>query len=145
MDAFGAWQVQVKSTYLWARHNYVQVQSKYGWKSPFASATHDTWKSCRWDKGRKLIYFKKGRNLHTTEIWIPFFAANAIENLLKGAPENPLPRAFTYASYKIKTSMRWTIHASNVLYFVPLYLSISKLLLQLASLRFGKDMLTKKI
>ena len=42
---------------------------------------------------------------HTTEIRIPFFASISIENLLKGAPENPLPRAFTYASYKIKTSM----------------------------------------
>jgi len=47
----------------------------------------------------------KGEKLHTTEIQIPFFVVNSIENLLKGAPENPLPRAFTYASYKIKTSM----------------------------------------
>jgi len=44
---------------------------------------------------------KEGKQ-HTTEIWILLFAANMIENLLKGAPENPLPRAFTYASYKIK-------------------------------------------
>jgi hypothetical protein len=47
---------------------------------------------------------RKGEKLHTTEIRIPVFAASSIENLLKGAPENPLPRAFTYASYKIKTS-----------------------------------------